>query len=475
MLFKAYNRALVDDRKKTFLTAAVAAAGTTLTVQGVNADVGSDSTWADNVYMILGEIGSPTAEILQMNGAASDGTSLTIDQSGAGGCRFAHSIGEPVYRLDFNRVEFNYNTTNTTSGLTVLATQLIQPDEEYTRYNDVTSTEGFGFVRFNNQTTGVFSSYSDGVNYEATGESSSFDPRTLWKLRKRVRVLLDEDRPNSKLTDDAIRDALNDKQRDIAHQRLWSFYEGERSFSTVANQFAYDLPATVQKVYNAQHDTQPLVPMNYDQWKLISWDNNSSVANPYNICVWDRQILLWPRPSTAAQTTTLGAAISSTTATSITVASSSGFNRGDYYRFIIDSEVIYATASTSTTFTGCIRGSEGTTAATHSDGATVTERDIVYTVHEEPTDLFDTQDRTNIPEVDVLVYGAAIDLAPLVEKSDLIDRFERKYTTKLKELEGKYSVKFTSKFGKVRSSDAEMDDSIVFRDSNRFPSSIVGT
>ena len=109
--------------------------------------------------------------------------------------------------------------------------------------------------------------------------------------------------------------------------------------------------------------------MNYDQWKLIAWDNNTSVANPFNVCIWDRQILLWPRPSTAAQTTTLGAAITTTTATSITVASSSGFNRGDYYRFIIDSEVIYATASTSTTFTGCLRGREGTTAATHSNAA----------------------------------------------------------------------------------------------------------
>lgn len=475
MLLKAFNRSLVDDREKTFLTAAVAAAGVTLTVQAVNADVGSNSTWADNVYLILGEIGSPTAEILQMNGAATDGTSLTIDQSGAGGCRFAHSIGEPVYRLDYNQVEFSRSATNTTSGASVLVTQLIQPDDEYTRYEDTGSSTGYGFVRFYNSTTALFSSYSDGVNYEASGDGSSYDPRTLWRIRKRVRVLLDEDRPNSKLTDDMIRDSTNDKQRDIAHQRLWSFYEGERSFSTVANQFSYDLPASVQKVYGAQHDTQPLVPMNYNQWKLINWDNNSSVANPFNVCIWDRQLLLFPRPSTAAQTTTLGAAITTTTATSITVVSSSGFNRGDYYRFIIDSEVIYATASTSTTFTGCLRGQEGTTAATHLIAATVTERDITYTFHEEPTDLFDTQDRTNIPEVDVLVYGVAIDLAPLVEKADLIDRFERKYTTKLKELEGKYAVKFTSKFGKIRSAENDIDDSAMWLNPNNFPSSIVGT
>lgn len=466
---------MVEDREKTFLTAAVAAGATTLTVQAVNADVGSNSTWADNVYLILGEIGSPHAEILQMNGAASDGTSLTVDQLGSGGARFAHSIGEPVYRIDYNQVEFSRSTTNASSGASALATQLIQPDEEYTRYEDSTNTTGYGFVRFYNATTTSYSDYSDGVNYAASGEGSSYDPRTLWRIRKRIRQLLDEDRPNSKLSDDAIRDAVNDKQRDIAHQRLWSFYEAERSFSAVANQFAYDIPATVQKVYEATFDTQPLRYVNNEERKLFNWSTNSSVAVPTHATVWNRQLVLWPRPSTAAQTTNLNGAISNTTTTTFTVDSTSGFNRGDYYRFIVDSEVIYATGSTTTTFTGCLRGQEGTTAATHLDDAAVTERDIVYTAHVEPTDLYDTQDRTAIPEVDVLAYGAAIDLAPGLEKTDLIDRFERKYTTKLKELEGKYSVKFTSKFGRVKDARERAGSSFQSLNANLYPSDIQGS
>jgi len=470
MILKAYNRTLTEDRERTFLTAASAAAATTLTVIAVDTN-----SWADNDYIIVGEIGSPTAEVLQLQGAVSDGTSITVDNNGAGGARFAHSIGEPVYRIDFNRVEFNRNSTNTISGVTVLTTIEIQPDDEFTRYEDTGSSTGFGFVRFNNQTSSVYSSYSDGVNYESSGDGSSYDPRTLWRMRQRVRNHLDEDRPNSKLSDDAIRDAINDRQRDVAHRRLWSFYEGERSFSAVANQLAYDIPATAQKVYNAQFRTQPLSSMNYDTWKLVSWDNNSSVAVPTNVCIWDRQILLYPRPSTAAATTTLGVAITTTTATSITVAASSGFRRGDYFRFIIDSEVIYATASTSTTFTGCLRGQEGTTAATHSNGATVTERDIVYTVHEEPTDLFDTQDRTNIPEADVLTFGAAADLAPLVEKKDMVSFFEGKFDKKLKDLESKYAIKFTSKFNRIKSADEKLSDDMVWKNPNLYPRSITGS
>jgi len=470
MLLKAYNRALIDDREKTFLTGAVAADGTAITVIAVDGNA-----WADNDYIIIGEIGSPTSELLQINGAVSDGTSLIIDRLGSGGARFAHSIGEPVYRIDYNQVEFNRSATNSTSGVSVLTTSEIQPDDEFTRYEDTANSTGYGFIRFKNSTTSVFSSYSDGVNYESSGEGSSYDPRTLWRLRKRVRVLLDEDRPNSKLTDDMIRDAINDKQRDIAHQRLWSFFEYERSFSAVANQHAYDIPATVQKIYNANFRSQPLTPINYDTWKILNWDTNVSVSRPFNICIWNRQLLVTPRPSTAATTTTLGAAITTTTATTITVAATSTFKRGDYYRFIVDSEVIYATASTSTTFTGCLRGQEGTTAATHSNGATVTERDIVFTSHVEPTDLFDTQDRTAIPESDVPAYGAAIDLAPLVGKQELIPFLEGKYTTKLKELEGKFAVKFSSRFNTIKSAEDVVQNSLQARNPNNFPASITGS
>lgn len=475
MLLKAYNKSLVRDREKTYLTAPVAVAGTTLTVMAVNADVGSDSTWTDNTYLILGEIGSPTAEILQMAATASDGTSLTIDQSGSGGCRFAHSIGEPVYRLDFNQVEFSRSATDSVSGVSVLATQLIQPDDEYTRYEDTTNTTGYGFVRFKNATTGAFSSYSDGVNYEASGEKSSQDPRTLWQLRRKVRKLLDEEK-DSKLTDADIDAAINDKQRDIAHQRLWSFFEVTRSLSIVANQLSYDVPTTVQKVHSVKFDTRPLIPINRTDWDFLYYDTNQSVTRPTHVCIWNSQLLFYPRPSTASSTTTLGANISSATATTITVAATSTFKRGDYYRFIINSEVIWATTATSTTFTGCLRGQEGTTATTHTSGDTVTERDIVYNGHVEPTDLIDTQDRTPIPEAELVALGAAIDLAPLVGKQDLVQIFEPRYARKIKELESKYMTKQTGYHGRVKPADQVIATGRgSFDNPNNYPASITGT
>src|SRR3990167_3291473 len=121
MLLLARNSELVKDQEKTYLTSAVAVAATTLTIKAVDSNA-----WADDDYVIVGEIGTATAEILRIAAAVSDGTSLTITQtpSGAdsGGARFAHSVDEPVYRVLYNRVEFSRNTTNSTTGVSTLAT-----------------------------------------------------------------------------------------------------------------------------------------------------------------------------------------------------------------------------------------------------------------------------------------------------------------------------------------------------------------
>jgi len=93
----------------------------------------------------------------------------------------------------------------------------------------------------------------------------------------------------------------------------------------------------------------------------------------YNFLESERILLFAPAPDTAAHTTLLDGALTAG-ATSATVDDTSNFP--DQGRIIVDSEVIAYTAKTSTTFTGLSRGVEGTTAASHSDDATVTERDL---------------------------------------------------------------------------------------------------
>ncbi len=79
----------------------------------------------------------------------------------------------------------------------------------------------------------------------------------------------------------------------------------------------------------------------------------------------------WGGEDTSALTTTLNGAINAAV-TSITVADASQLPDSGTNFIIIDSEEISYTGVSSNTLTGCTRGVAGTTAASHSDGATVT-------------------------------------------------------------------------------------------------------
>src|SRR3990167_5503354 len=361
------NRSLIQDQEKTYLTATVASACVTLTVQAVDTNA-----WADNDYVIVGELGAKNAELLQANGAVTDGTSLVVDQLGSGGARYAHSVGEPVYRIAYNRVEFSRSATDDSGAGAVLATNEIQPDDLYTRYEDTTNTTGFGFVRWNNQTTSAFSSYSDGVPY------TGYEPRTLYRMRKKVRRLLNETitAEDIFIEDSDIDEELNNGALKVAQDRLWSFFSRTRSLSGVANQDRYTLDSAVSKVFTAQYDTQPLAVIDRVRLDHLNWDS-SVTGDPDRLVVWRDEdsnsifVRVWPRVQTASGTTALNGALTSS-ATSITVDSTSGFQESG--RLVLDSGAIKYDATTSTTFTGGRRGAEGTTAATHSGSATVTER-----------------------------------------------------------------------------------------------------
>lgn len=457
MLFLSRNDELIVNRERTYLTAEVAVAATTITVRAVDANA-----WADDDYIIIGEIGTKTSEILQINGAVSDGTSLIIDQSGAGGSRYAHSIDEPVYRIDFNQIEISRNTTNSTTGVSVLATNEIQPDDLFTRYEDAANTTGFGFVRWKNGSD--FSEYSAGIPY------TGYTKKSLGRIIKMIRRHLDE--PDFRqLADEDIIEEVNEKQRDIAHERLWPFYEDTFSDSTVAFQRQYDINTNIidAKAHTITVRSEPLAKIDRARDEWLHWDT-ARTGEPTHAGVWDNDLVIYPTVDTAANTDTLNGDITAA-ATSITVDDASGFDPSG--RVIIDSEVISFTNKTSVLLRGCIRGLEETTAAVHSDAATVTARDIIYTGHREPEELADYDDETAIPDPLVLVYGSAMEIAlGKLGNPGLHDRMKIKYDQAMGRLKDKFGRKLTSTYYKIKDRDDVVTDQGRFRDPNRFPTDI---
>lgn len=92
--------------------------------------------------------------------------------------------------------------------------------------------------------------------------------------------------------------------------------------------------------------------------------------------------------------TTLSGALNNS-ATTVPCASTSGFSTSG--SFLLDSEVVDYTAKTSTSFTGCTRGAQGSTADSHDDAAQISE---VYVVQDNPIDILLrfmlTQDGTQV-------------------------------------------------------------------------------
>ena len=118
-------------------------------------------------------------------------------------------------------------------------------------------------------------------------------------------------------------------------------------------------------------------PLNYKDLNKVNseFSYGTYAGIPRFFSVWNDEITIYPDNSGSPNTTTLSGALSDSAKT-ITVGSTSGFPELNG-RITINNEKIKYTHKSSTTFTGCSRGVEGTTAAAHSDTDTVTENNLV--------------------------------------------------------------------------------------------------
>lgn len=147
-LIRVYHPRLLTPA--TYLTASVAATGTTLTVA-------NNDGFADNDPVLLEGFGSPPAEIKDITASPTYGTSITLTA-----VTFAHPINTAVYRLPFNQIEVS--GTDTTGGTkTVIATVDINPTAPYTEYVVSGTTYLYYYVRFYNSVAGTpyYGAYSD--------------------------------------------------------------------------------------------------------------------------------------------------------------------------------------------------------------------------------------------------------------------------------------------------------------------------
>lgn len=152
---------------RTYLTASVAAAGVTLTVE-------NNEGFANKDILLYEGFGIENAEIKQVNGAITAGTSITTSAT-----TLAHGVNTPIGKLLFDQIEISGASTATGSK-TAIATASITASAMFNDYIVAGTTYAFYFARYYNSlaTVPYYGAYSDAI------ASTDFTVNTVGFVRR---------------------------------------------------------------------------------------------------------------------------------------------------------------------------------------------------------------------------------------------------------------------------------------------------
>lgn len=278
-----YNLPLIELQEVCHLTQDRAAGSGTLIVDNI-------SGFSIGQYVLLGNFGEPTAEIIRIHTVtAPTGFTITLNSN----TLFDHYTDTPVTVLDYNQVEFSRAAT--LAGVkAVLATSAMSADRINTAYTDLVNTTGFGFARFKNSSTGLFSDYTSGVPY--AGNSYLTVEHVLSDACEMAGVQFGE----QYATESELISDINEAQDYIGQQTDWSFEliedttsitstENENTYSLSALTYVPKFPKTFQGFLNVRFGQTILKYLSIDQMDAFFQNTAQSTlalnANPADITI----------------------------------------------------------------------------------------------------------------------------------------------------------------------------------------------
>jgi hypothetical protein len=195
------------DGEFTFLNTDYAAGVSSFSVEN-----GNKFTAAD--YFVMGSVQSQKTEILKADTPSA--TSITTTTNSL----YAHSRGEKIQFIPYNQVVIE-RSTDSGSTYAVLTTLSIRADSLETYYNDVDGLSTYLYrVRFKNETTDKYSSYSDAVL------GTGYTDNSVGNVIRKTLVSLGEKIDEELITKEFIYESLNDLRREIdEHKNIirWPF------------------------------------------------------------------------------------------------------------------------------------------------------------------------------------------------------------------------------------------------------------
>ncbi len=160
---KANHQVLTKNTEFSYTSINYASAVNSVVV--TNSDV-----FASNDYVLLGEWGQESAEIIKINTVTAATHTIAFTTNTV----FAHSESTRITIIKYNQVGF-YQTVAATfdSNENPLVTYAdIQADDYFTRYHDLSNSSGFGWYVFYNETLATTSSPSNAIPYADFDENS---------------------------------------------------------------------------------------------------------------------------------------------------------------------------------------------------------------------------------------------------------------------------------------------------------------
>jgi hypothetical protein len=255
---KADNRSLTINALYSYLNTNYLSGVSSLVIK-------NSSGFADNDYVLLGEFGSETAEVVQATTVTAATHTLTLGAA----TKFAHSESTKVTILPYNQVRFYRTVTATFSATAPLAAYTdINADSYYSTIKDATNTTGFGWFVFYNSTTTKASANSNAIPYAGFAENSV-----------------------KKVLDNFFSDLNNKEQKLISNDEAFSWLN--EAYNIAANELnlinreynvaePYDISVVVGTQEYALPDTFSRATSVYDETNDVYIDNIDSAGIDFN-------------------------------------------------------------------------------------------------------------------------------------------------------------------------------------------------
>jgi hypothetical protein len=167
---------------------------------------GFSASWAVQV----GETGQEQTEIVLLGASTPSGTAGTLTANSL----YEHPVDTPLYAIKYDQVVFERSTSGTAGTATPITdgTINIQPDQEFTIFDDTSGTPTYAYkTMFRNSVLTVNSIESDWIT------STGYSQYSLAKMRQRIKDKLWD---ASFVTDEQVNDWINEYQELMRNEAI---------------------------------------------------------------------------------------------------------------------------------------------------------------------------------------------------------------------------------------------------------------